>query len=265
MRFMKTCLLSDLVEIADARIAANDILFFVTSRRRNRRWRVSQICPHEIAFLITARADATIAVGDAPDHLHPLFLAAIIATKNAASLPDLSIPTIEFSTDEATRRSMTLNGMRMSTEFFANRSHRVLELVENRLAAGQRDVVHNILVYLMRRVFDIQNDADEARDLRAEALAAFLGLEVFGARKILSRLRPSDSRVAAAILNGEAGDVRRRISDTDLHALVANQMQILRPQLRRFAREEADVLGLIEEIVSRLRADDAGCVVLREL
>jgi hypothetical protein len=141
----------------------------------------------------------------------------------------------------------------MSTEFFANGSTRVLELIENRLEAGQRDVVHNVLVYLMRRVFDIQADAEETRDLRAEALAAFLGLEQNRVRILLSRLRPTASRVAQSILSGEAGTVRRRISDDDLMSLVQNQLQILGPQLRGFAREEEHVLRLVDEVVMRLR------------
>ena len=236
--------------------------FFVASRQRLGRWRVTSTrCNEESGYFIVPRDDAPVAVGDAPDKLHPLYLAANVAAraltretsrKNAVALPDLPIPRIIFSTDEATRRSMTLNGMRMSTEYFANGSNRVLELIENRLEIGQSDVVHNVLVYLMRRVFDIQAEAEEARDLRAEALSAFLGLDLNATRKLLSSTRPSARCMAQSILGGEAGIMRRKISDSDLLSLSQNQMQILLPQLRNAFREEEHVLRLVDEIVARL-------------
>ena len=243
-----------LAQFATIENESTDALFFVAARLRSNRWRITSTrCNEEGGYFIVPRADAPVAVGDAPDKLHPLYLAAIIvARKNSVALPDCPIPNINFATDEATRRSMTLNGMRMSTEYFANDSQRVLELVGNRLAIGQSDVVHNVLVYLMRRVFDVQAEANEARDLRAEALSAFLGLDQNTTRQLLSSTRPSARRVSQRILNGEAGTMRRKISGDELLLLAQNQMQILLPQLRNAFREEEHILRLVDEIVARL-------------
>lgn len=241
---------------AAAREASSNALFFVAARRRMARWRISST--RSVAregFRVDARHDAAAKVGDAPDSFHPLYLAAVVAARKMEnSLPDSLIPNINFTTDEATRRSMTLNAMRMSTEYFANGSLRVLDLVENRLQIGQSDVVHNALVYLMRRVFDIQAEAEEARDLRAESLAAFLGLNQSQTRVVLSSSRPSARRVMTALEDGAAGTIRRRIAPDDLASVVENQLQILRAELRTSAREEEQVLHLIDEVAMRLRA-----------
>lgn len=237
--------------------STKDAMFCVASRRRLNRWRVTSTrSNNEDVLFIVPRNDAPVSIGDAPDKLHPLYLAAMISSqKKPIALPDLPIVNINFSTDEATRRSMTLNGMRMSTEYFANGSQRVLELVENRLAIGQSDVIHNVLVYLMRRVFDVQAEVEEARDLRAEALSAFLGLDQNATRQLLSSTRPSARCVTQRILNSEAGTMRRKISDGDLLSLTQNQMQILLPQLRNSFREEEHILRLVDEIVARLNSD----------
>jgi hypothetical protein len=121
-------------------------------------------------------------LGDAPHLYHPLYLLAVLSAAPVAphhlmerklSLRQWPIPRIEWSTDEDVRRSMTLNGMRMSTEYWQSGSTRVLQLVESRLHEKQLDVVHDVLVYLMRQVLDIKEGAQEARALRAESGCRF--------------------------------------------------------------------------------------------
>jgi hypothetical protein len=165
------------------------------------------------------------------------------------------VPAISFTTDADVRRSMTLNGMRMSLEHFQSGSNRVLDLVENRLQLAQRDIVHNILVFLMEQVLDTRARAQEARDLRAEAVAAYLGLEPQRVNTLFAPARLAAQKIATRLESGEAGIVRRQI---DIRALCEGQVALLRRELRQSANEETVVLELIDNIVARLRANSAG-------
>lgn len=185
----------------------------------------------------------TALCGDSPRLYHPLYAAACL-WRTDGELGVATLPAIEFTTDQATRRSMTLNAMRMTLEHLQTGSRRVLELVENRLAAGQRDVAHDALVYLMRRVEDERAALQEARDLCADSLAAWLGLEPSATRTLMGRCEDAEE-LAARLGAGEAGTPRRSL---DIGAICRNQWAQLEPE--RLGEEEAeDVLfGLVREI-----------------
>lgn len=153
---------------------------------------------------------------------------------------------------------MTLNGMRMSLEYVQTGSPRVLQLVESRLSAGQRDVAHDVLVYLMRQVMDVRAREREARDLRAESVAAYLGLYEPRVRLLFAARRLTAAAVSAAIAAGFAGPVRRVI---DVEALVQSQLHHLRPQLRALRHEEEKLLRLLDEIAARLYVGSGGICV----
>jgi len=214
-----------------------------------------------------------IACGDAPHLYHPRYVMAILSAQTEqapeqttpeqttpeqttpeqttpVALCDFPIPTISFSTPEDVRRSMTLNSMRMSLEYFQSGSLRVLDLVENRLERGQRDIVHDLCVYLMRHLLDIRSREREARNLRAESVAAFLGLNEARVQELFWATRLSAAQIARKLQNGHAGALRRVL---DVETLVGNQLALLRPQLQQTAQEEAQVFWLIDQVVTHLR------------
>lgn len=196
---------------------------------------------------------AEISFGDAPTSYHPRYVMAVLSAKNSDSAPALSefpIPEIAFTTPESVRRSMTLNSMRMSLEYFESGSLRVLDLVKNRLREGQRDVVHDLCVYLMRHLLDIRARDREARLLRAEAVAAFLGLDLPRVETLFLAPRPTSRAITQKLQENLAGPIRREI---DVTALIENQFALLRPQIRETSREEAQLFDLLDSVITRLR------------
>lgn len=195
-------------------------------------------------------ATPTVLCGDAPTQYHPKYLMAILSTvklddEATAALCHWPIPAIRFGTEEFTRRSMALNGMRMSLEYFQSGSPRVLQLVTQRLAAGQRDVVHDVLVYLIQRVFDIRTEAQEARLLRAEAVAAYLGISQSHVNLYFLAARLNSAHIARWIKKGYAGPVRRAI---DVPTLIQSQVALLRPTLRQYQQSEKQTLDLLDKV-----------------
>ncbi|HEX8834518.1 MAG TPA: hypothetical protein VF719_09975 [Abditibacteriaceae bacterium] len=196
--------------------------------------------------------------GDAPGLYHPLYLAAVLSSQSALRnipcdehyIKKCEIPVIAFGTPEETRRSMTLNGMRMTTEWIQTGSQRVLQLVSNRIEAGQRDVAHDVLVYLMSRILDVRAEESEARALRAEAIAAYLGLEQARVEPLF-RSRLAASNIARQIQGGVAGPVRRTI---EIEPLIASQIALLRPQLAALKAREKHLMQPLDEIVEMLFA-----------
>lgn len=212
-------------------------------------------------------------VGDAPQKYHPLYVAAILSARMDVSVPPASppaapiassraepalrslslahwpIPQMGWTTASEVRRSMTLNGMRMSLEYRQTGSLRVLQLVESRLAAGQRDVAHDVLVYLIRQVMDVRASEQEARGLHAQSVAAYLGLSEPRVRLLFAARRLSAASMSAAIAGGFAGPVRRSL---DVPALIASQLRHLRPQLQALKEEEDRWLWLLDQITARL-------------
>lgn len=185
---------------------------------------------------------------------HPHFVAAIaqspVAQENNRALPycdDWNFPHIAFTTDDWTRRSMALNGMRMSTEYFALGSPRILTLIEQRLQADQSDVVHDVVVYLWERVLQLREQAQEARALQAESLAAYLGLEQARVTRLFAET--DLTHLAAAIEGGAAGMPRRAL---EIAPLVENLLLRLMPELAQLQQQEEQVRQLIDEITRRL-------------
>jgi hypothetical protein len=198
--------------------------------------------------------------GDAPNQVHPKFLLAMLSSLPAQkanrredgtlrALPEWQIPAIVFTTDEFVRRSMTLNGMRMVTEYFGSGSTRVLELVRQRLEADQRDVVHDVLVYLANQIIDVRAEAGEARMLRAEAVAAYLGLDQRRIEELFVSSQMHAPTLARAIQAGTAGTPRRTL---DIAALIEGQVAILQPPLAAAAQAERVALRMIDRIVALL-------------
>jgi hypothetical protein len=255
--------------------------FFVAHRSRNNRLivlEISHVPPRAAGWFAQAvtneqavtgdtapnRVLGSVSSGDAPHLYHPRYIMAILSAQAGSARPvkeppveqtialrDFPIPTIQFSTPEEVRRSMTLNSMRMSLEYFQNGSFRVLDLVENRLAQGQRDIVHDLCVYLMRHLSDIRAREREARSLRAESVAAFLGLNEARVQELFWLTRLSSGQIAQKLQGGHAGTLRRVI---DVEDLVQSQIALLRPQLRQAAQEEAQVFWLIDRVVALLRS-----------
>ncbi len=192
-------------------------------------------------------------VGDF-DRYHPHFVTALaqsrVAVQSNRGLPycrDWIFPLIAFTTDDWTRRSMALNGMRMSTEHFATGSPRILTLIEQRLQAGQSDVVHDVVVYLWERVLQLREEAKEARALQAESLAAYLGLEQARVTRLFEET--DFNEIATTIESGGAGTVRRSLEITPL---VENLLSRLMPELAQLQQREEQVCQLIDEIILRL-------------
>jgi len=189
--------------------------------------------------------------GNGYDQYHPAFVMAVLS---AAALADATleivqqwqIPQVTFSTGIDVRRSMTLNAMRMSTELFDSGSERVFQLAQNRLDAGQTDVVHDLLVYLMETLLDMRRQFVEECALRAESIAAYLGLSP---SKVLLMMQPALDDAASfieSLQNGEAGPVQRQI---DLPALIIGQLALLQPHANAARQQEIYLRDIISTVI----------------
>lgn len=248
---MRSLNLLDLVSLHST--PAPEALFILAPDKTKSRWEVSDarspLAPFS-GLWATARDER---IGDAPDEYHPKYLMAVLSVTKCD--PEYSpIPSIEFRTDEWTRRSMTLNGMRMTTEYMTNGSMRILDLVRNRLAAHQSDVVHNVLIYLMSQILDARDAEAQERVLRSSSLAAFLGLPQSALDNFFLRTPLNVPELTRAIIENEVGVVARNLS---IAPLVENQFRLLEPALRQRAQIEERLLKLIGEIVALLRSTPA--------
>jgi hypothetical protein len=219
----------------------------ITSRKTGRRFRARQrVCgaPYRDEWCAAPRE----IVGDAPDKYHPLYVVALLTALSDVGDPrELRLPAIAFSTDADTRRSMTLNAMRMTCEYSHDASPRILRLVSQRLEAGQRDVVHDALVYVMRQILSLREAMHGEQALRAQALAAYLGVS----ETALPLLSP---RRDALVLETLRASTRRAV---DIEAVVEMQRRILRAALVPLRRAERHQLGLLDRIVALLKNDDS--------
>ena len=211
----------------------------VLSARRDDGWQFD-----EPSFPCETFLAPTALCGDAPNLYHPTYIAAILSGTNE-ELKSAQLPTIDFSTDEATRRSMTLNAMRMSVEFRQSGSRRVLELVENRLAANQNSSVHDVLVYLMNAVWDARREIREAQTLRADSLGAWLKLD---SKQIEEIWRTSESASALAASLQKIETTPR----ANLAAIIENQWELLHDDIAPLREIESETFELIKEIRARL-------------
>lgn len=241
--------LTDLVALRDSPQAAS--VFFIAQRQSRGRWNVRALLnPSLVVKRAGWWATATDLCGDTPTKYHPKYAMAILSAATplqepAPTLQHSRLPAIAFGTEEFTRRSMALNGMRMSLEYFESGSLRVLQLVEQRLAVGQRDVVHDVLVYLIQRVLDRRAEMQEARLLRAEAIAAYLGLNQSRVNILLLAARLTPRYMARQLEAGYAGPVRRAI---DVAGLIESQIALLRPILRDYQHKERQALYLLDQV-----------------
>lgn len=199
--------------------------------------------------------------GDMPTQYHPKFLMALLSSLAAKAhncdkenFLRWQFPSIQFKTDEWTRRSMALNGMRMSTEYFASDSPRILQLVEQRLQAGQADVVHDVVLYLMQGVLDLRMAADEERVLQAESLAAYLGLDALRVQELLLDWPVRISQIQREIEAGFAGVPRQVVN---LALLLENQVARFSAATHELKNQEDRVLGLIDAVIMRLYNHDS--------
>ena len=185
-----------------------------------------------------------------------ILLTSRVATErnlSAAHFLQWKFPAIAFVTQEATRRSMTLNGLRMSTEYFASGSPRVLLFIEQRLQDDQADVVHDVLVYLMQRILQWRTLMEEERALQAESLAAYLGLDASRVQELLFDWPVQISQMSGKIEAGFAGTPRRVVN---LASLLENQLLRFSAATQELKDQEDRVLRLIDEVVSRLYNHD---------
>jgi len=190
--------------------------------------------------------------GNGYQQYHPAFVMAVLNTVNIsnptlATLQQWQIPQEIFSTGIDVRRSMTLNAMRMSTELFDYGSERVFLLAQNRLDAGQTDVVHDLLVYLMEALLDINRQFTAECALRAESIAAYLGISP---AKVLLFIKPALADIKPFIKtlqSGSAGSVKRQI---DLPALVTAQLELLRPHADAAEKQETYMRDVISTVLN---------------
>jgi len=254
----RTIKLADLVEVHPKPLSGT--LFHISPRQRHGRWQVALVSETTVAASRSLWAAPREKCGDAPDKYHPKYVMAVLSAQsplpeNTKGEPVLDllqqwpVPRIDFSTEEFVRRSMSLNGMRMSMEYFETGSRRVVQLIEQRLEAGQRDIVHDVLVYLMQRVLDLRAAEREARSLRAESVAAYLGLNQDRVNQLFLAVRLMPERITAQIEAEYAGPIRRKI---DVPGLVAAQVNHLKPSLRQFRHQEQHALKMIDETLRLL-------------
>lgn len=235
-----------------ARAFSPDAAWFLQTRRRDGKVSARVLMPEETQSATLRGGVWATPIGekcaDAPNKYHPLYVAAMLQCGlfevDAGGVAAFSVPALVFTSDEFTRRSMTLNGMRMSTEFFQTGSERVLELLRNRLQLGQRDIIADVLVYQYRRVLDVRSEMREARVLRAESVAAFLGLSQPRVETLLLSPRLNAKRLTAQLENGQAGEIKRALN---LRALVDNQLRLLKPELLKLQARERTARHLLRE------------------
>jgi len=237
----------------------HDAVFCAGYSPQEKRVRVSEIpCAQLTKQRRLQWAVARSLCGDSPELYHPKFVMALLSSnvlpaRNTTDTHFLEwkFPAIAFDTNEATRRSMTLNGMRMNTEYFAFGSPRILQFVEERLKEGQADVVHDVMVYLTQRVLQLHASSKEEVLLQAESLAAYLGID---AERVCKLLHPTlegeckNDEIIQQIENGFAGAPRRAVN---IRAVVENQLQRFEPEMQEFDQQRSRVLELLDKVVFR--------------
>jgi len=197
-------------------------------------------------------ASPTLLCGDSAQQYNPCFVMAILSV---TPLPDpismetfrqIELPKVLFTTHPNIRRSMTLNAMRMSTELFAFGSERVFQLAKQRLEANQPDVVHDLLVYLMHAILDVRREYQEETTLRAESIAAYLGISPV---KVLSLLRDygaDDIALTDSLEQGNAGKIQRKLNTK---VLVRNQIELLTPYQQSAISKENQLRAMISDVL----------------
>lgn len=195
-------------------------------------------------------ASPTPFCGVSADQYNPYFIMAILSVTPLSDkiemLNQIQLPEVLFDTHPDIRRSMTLNAMRMSTELFSDGSERVYQLALQRLEANQPDVVHDLLVYLMHVILDARREYAEETALRAESIAAYLGID---SQKVLLFVREYGNdkfALTKCLEQGKAGKLRRELN---VAALLTNQLELLKPHQQSADNKEAQVLEMIRRVL----------------
>jgi hypothetical protein len=190
--------------------------------------------------------------GESSHQYNPRFVMAVLSnisiqTKlEITELNALQLPKVLFTTHPDIRRSMTLNSMRMSLELLETGSERVFTLAQNRLRENQTDIIHDLLVYLMHAILDARRELAQEKMLRAESMAAYMGISPAKVLLLLTRYENNSAALTKALEQNEAGTLQRKL---DTHALVDNQLELLLPY-RNSAQEKEEMLRkAIREII----------------
>jgi hypothetical protein len=259
---MQTVSLSNLIQLQ--RQPINDAVFVIASGKSTfiQVAESDEFSPQENFFY----ASPTPLCGDSAHQYNPCFVMAVLSVTpmvgrsrrgrreaGSASQPYLTelldqiqLPKVLFDTDPNIRRSMTLNAMRMSTELFALGSERVFQLAQQRLEADQPDVVHDLLVYLMHAILDARRDYAQETALRAESLAAYLGIEPTKVLLLMREYGDDELALTNSLEQGQAGILQRKLN---VAALVNNQMELLTPYRQSAQRKETQVIEIIRRVL----------------
>lgn len=245
---MQTIPLNDLVQLHHQPV--NDAAFVIISDKSTfiKVAQNAEFSSQEKFF----RASPTPLCGDLAHQYNPCFVMAVLSV---TPFPDnfeiepfnvIKLPKVLFNTHPDIRRSMTLNAMRMSTELFAIGSERVFQLTQQRLEANQPDVVHDLLVYLMHAILDARHDFAQEKILRAESIAAFLGIEPAKVLFLMREYGDDEFALAKSLEEGKAGKLQRKIN---IAALVKNQMELLTPHEQNAIKREIQLREIIGKVI----------------
>lgn len=193
-------------------------------------------------------ASPTPLCGDGAQQYNPCFVMAVLSITpllDIELIPKIQLPKVLFDTHPNIRRSMTLNAMRMSTELFAIGSERVYQLAQQRLDANQPDVVHDLLVYLMHAILDARREYAQETALRADSIAAYLGIDPAKVLLLMHDLAEDESALAESLERGNAGKLQRELN---VAALVRNQIELLAPYQQSAIAKETQVIEMIRRV-----------------
>jgi len=243
---MQTIPLSNLVQLQNQ--PANNALFVILPGKST----FIQIAKN-IEYTSTNNlfwAIPTPVCGVSADQYNPYFIMAVLSVTPSPDkldiLNQIQLPKVLFHTHPNIRRSMTLNAMRMSTELFAVGSERVYQLAKQRLEANQPDVVHDLLVYLMHAVLDARLEYEQELALRAESIAAYLGIN---SPKVLLLMRDYDDDTSALTQSLEQGNAGKLQRELNVAALVRNQKELLTPYQQSAIEKETQVIEMIRRVL----------------
>lgn len=245
---MQTIPLSDLIQLRPDSI--NDAAFVIASDKSTfiQVAESDGISSQENFFW----ASPTPLCGDSAHQYNPFFVMAVLLVtpfpenSEIETFHQIELPKVLFNTHPDIRRSMTLNAMRMSTELFAVGSERVFQLAQQRLEANQPDVVHDLLVYLMHAILDARRDHAQEKMLRAESIAAYLGIDQAKVLLLIRKYGNDELALTNSLEQGNAGELQRQLN---VASLVRNQVELLIPYQQNASRKETQVIEMIRRIL----------------
>ena len=250
---MKTIVLRDLVRLQNHSI---DQSVFVLSRGESTFMQVNVDAECNLGEVIFW-ASPTPLCGVGSLQYSPFYIMAVLSVTPLSdvleTLNKIELPKVLFITHPNVRRSMTLNAMRMTTELFGLGSERVYQLAKQRLEANQSDVVHDLMVYLMHVILDERRTYRQEIFLRAESIAAYLGISPQKVFVLMLSHMNNSEKLAASLEQGEAGVIRRQL---DVTPLVENQMELLAPFQQIARSRETQTLEVMHRILEFCKMSD---------